>query len=154
MVCKHLSNHNPANGARGPLVIDRSFNQRFPSIWGSFPEHTEFLVGVRAGKNPGDKTLVAHGYGSFPVAPGQDVLIPIRVTYPDGSSEVVTIPVSAVKPPHLGQTQPVADDAAGSSVSWLPIVLGAVAALAGAGYAAFINQDSIKRLLSQYGINI
>lgn len=114
---------------------------------------TDFAVqgwSVSIDKETGELIVLSDGS----VTPGQEVLIPIRVTYPDGSSEVVTIPVSAVKPVEVRQTQPVADDAAGSSVSWLPIVLGAVAALAGAGYAAFVNQDYIRSVLSQYGINI
>lgn len=124
---------------------------------GGLPPGTTFAVDFEAkgwkvtiNKDTGELTVLSDGS----VNPGQEALIPVHVTYPDGSSEIVTIPVTAVKPPQIRQTQPVEDDTTGSSVSWLPIVLGVLAALAGAGYAAFMNQDYLRDVLGQFGINI
>ena len=52
------------------------------------------------------------------------------------------------------QTPQDAPSGASSGYSWVPIVLGLLAAIGGVGYAAFVNQDHIRRMLSQFGIRI
>lgn len=83
------------------------------------------------------------------VAEHASIEVPRVVTYPDGSQRtqrVILHAKDAVKPAPAPKTS--------STATWLPIVLGLLAALGGAGYAAFVNQDHIRQLLSKYGIRI
>lgn len=83
------------------------------------------------------------------VAEHASIEVPRVVTYPDGSQRTQPVPLhakDAVKPAPAPKTS--------STATWLPIVLGLLAALGGAGYAAFVNQDHIRQLLSKYGIRI
>lgn len=83
------------------------------------------------------------------VAEHASIEVPRVVTYPDGSQRTQRVTLhakDAVKPAPAPKTS--------STATWLPIVLGLLAALGGAGYAAFVNQDHIRQLLSKYGIRI
>ncbi|MCG7278392.1 YPDG domain-containing protein [Corynebacterium imitans] len=83
------------------------------------------------------------------VAEHASIEVPRVVTYPDGSQRTQPVTLhakDAVKPAPAPKTS--------STATWLPIVLGLLAALGGAGYAAFANQDHIRQLLSKYGIRI
>lgn len=83
------------------------------------------------------------------VAEHASIEVPRVVTYPDGSQRTQPVTLhakDAVKPAPAPKTS--------STATWLPIVLGLLAALGGAGYAAFVNQDHIRQLLSKYGIRI
>lgn len=80
------------------------------------------------------------------VPDGDQVLVPVRVTYPDGSTRVVAVPVTASQPART--TLPAAPEPDGSSISnWLPILLGALVAIGATGYAVWLNQDELRKAL-------
>ena len=84
----------------------------------------------------------------------KSVQVPVVVSYPDGSQRIKNVEANA---PALQTVTPTPQDApsgASSGYSWVPIVLGLLAAIGGVGYAAFVNQDHIRRMLSQFGIRI
>ncbi|MBL7285504.1 hypothetical protein GW964_04505 [Corynebacterium godavarianum] len=84
----------------------------------------------------------------------KSVQVPVVVSYPDGSQRIKNVKANA---PALQTVTPTPQDApsgASSGYSWVPIVLGLLAAIGGVGYAAFVNQDHIRRMLSQFGIRI
>lgn len=91
-------------------------------------------------------TLTVRTDATVPV--GQEVTVPVRINYPDGSTEVVKVPVAV-----RGE---VASQSKGSSenLGWLAVLLGVLAAVSGIGYAAWLNQDDIKAALHDYGIRI
>ena len=69
---------------------------------------------------------------------GTTATVPVKVTYPDGSTETVNVPVKAQSEGNRG-----------SSIggSWIAVLLGVLALLAGAGYGAWLNQDKIMEAL-------
>ena len=69
---------------------------------------------------------------------GATATVPVKVTYPDGSTETVNVPVKAQSEGNRG-----------SSIggSWIAVLLGVLALLAGAGYGAWLNQDKIMEAL-------
>lgn len=80
----------------------------------------------------------------------QEVLVPVSLTYPDGSTRTVAVPVTAVQP-----TSADANAAAGSStIDIIVVLVGALAAIGAVGYALWLNQDEVRRFLNQLGINI
>ena len=84
----------------------------------------------------------------------KSVQVPVVVSYPDGSQRIKNVEADA---PALQTVTPTPQDApsgASSGYNWVPIVLGLLAAIGGVGYAAFVNQDHIRRMLSQFGIRI
>lgn len=83
------------------------------------------------------------------VAEHASIEVPRVVTYPDGSQRTQRVTLYA-----KDAARPAPAPKASSTATWLPIVLGLLAALGGASYAAFVNQDHIRQLLSQYGIRI
>ena len=91
-------------------------------------------------------TLTVRPDATVPV--GQEVTVPVRMTYPDGSTEVVQVPV-AVRGEVASQSKGSSD-----SLGWLVVLLGVIAAVSGIGYAAWLNQDEIKAILNNYGIRI
>ena len=80
------------------------------------------------------------------VPAGTVLKVPVKATFPDGSTKIVEYPFTATGTPAAQPKQ-------GSSVSagWIAVVLGALTAIAGVGYAAFVNQDAIKSQLKQFG---
>ena len=93
--------------------------------------------------NPATGELTVEANAAVP--PGTVLTVPVEVTFPDGSKKVVEYPVTAT-----GTTPPVQES--GSSVGgWIAVVLGALAALAGIGFAAFVNQDAIRAQLQRFG---
>ncbi|QNP90821.1 carboxypeptidase regulatory-like domain-containing protein [Corynebacterium lujinxingii] len=74
---------------------------------------------------------------------GAKANVPVKVTYPDGSTETVNVPVVAQAEAGGGSS------IGGSSVSssWIAVLLGVLALLAGAGYGAWLNQDKIMEAL-------
>ncbi len=83
------------------------------------------------------------------VAEHASIEVPRVVTYPDGSQRTQSVTLYA-----KDAVKPAPATKASSTATWLSIVLGLLAALGGAGYAAFVNQDHIRQLLSKYGIRI
>ena len=80
------------------------------------------------------------------VPAGTVLKVPVKATFPDGSKKIVEYPLTAAAPPETKPQQ-------GSSVSagWIAVVLGALAAIAGIGYAVFLNQDAVRAQLKQFG---
>lgn len=80
------------------------------------------------------------------VPAGTVLKVPVKATFPDGSTKIVEYPLTAAAPPETKPQQ-------GSSVSagWIAVVLGALAAIAGIGYAVFLNQDAVRAQLKQFG---
>lgn len=83
------------------------------------------------------------------VAEHASIEVPRVVTYSDGSQRTQRVVLYAKD---AARTAPAPKTS--STATWLPIVLGLLAALGGASYAAIVNQDHIRQLLSQYGIRI
>ena len=80
----------------------------------------------------------------------QEVLVPVSLTYPDGSTRTVAVPVTAVQP-----TSADANAAAGSStIDIIVVLVGALAAIGATGFALWLNQDEVRRFLNQLGITI
>lgn len=85
--------------------------------------------------------LKVHADASVP--DGDQVLVPVKVTYPDGSTRVVAVPVTAAQPAR--PALPAAPEPDGSSISsWLPILIGALIAIGATGYAVWLNQDELR----------
>lgn len=81
---------------------------------------------------------------------GDKALVPVKVTYPDGSSRLVAVPVTATRPVQPQVPEAVEPD--GSSIrTWLPILIGALVAIGATGYAVWLNQDA---LLAAMGIRV
>ena len=60
--------------------------------------------------------------------------------------QIVEYPVTATAAP---ETKP--QQGSSASAGWIAVVLGALVAIAGVGYAAFLNQDAIRAQLKQFG---
>ena len=76
---------------------------------------------------------------------GKTTSVKVRVTYPDGSSELVNVPLTARAPEEVV----VEDKGSSTSVGWIAVLVGALALLAGVGFAAFLNQDKIMQVLGR-----
>lgn len=83
---------------------------------------------------------------------GNQTLVPVQVTYPDGSVNVVAVPVTAPEPAIAPAQQP--QPGQKPRMNWIPAVVGAIAALAGVGFALWLNRDEVRRALAQFGIII
>lgn len=83
---------------------------------------------------------------------GNQVMVPVQVTYPDGSTSVVAVPVTAPKPPAAPTPTQQPQDDGSSTGTWIAVVVGALTALAGAGFALWLNRDEVRRALAQFGI--
>ena len=90
--------------------------------------------------------------GELTATPNSDVpagtvlKVPVKATFPDGSTKIVEYPVTATAAP---ETKP--QQGSSASAGWIAVVLGALVAIAGVGYAAFLNQDAIRAQLKQFG---
>ncbi|OFT59360.1 hypothetical protein HMPREF3151_01735 [Corynebacterium sp. HMSC05H05] len=87
--------------------------------------------------------LTATPSGEVPA--GTVLKVPVQATFPDGSTKIVEYPVAAAAP--AAKTQQGSSESAG----WIAVVLGALAAIAGIGYAVFLNQDAVRAQLKQFG---
>lgn len=110
-------------------------------------------------------TLMVRSDASVPE--GQEARVPVRMTFADGSTAVIEVPVRAVASPEpepepepeqpveptVETTRP---EAEGSSLGkgTIAIILGVIAVVAGTGAFVFFNQDEIRRIVNQYGIRI
>ncbi len=132
-----------------------------PRVSGSLAEIGDSVV-VRTGLPSGAK-LVGFNHdgwnvdynsdtGELTVAPSTDVphgsviKVPLEVRFSDGSTTVVEYPVTAT-----GKGAPAKTGGSSENGGWIAVVLGALAALAGLGFAVYLNQDAINALLKQYG---
>ena len=105
--------------------------------------------------------LTAKPNSDVPV--GTVLKVPMKVTFPDGSTKIVEYAFTATDTPapavKQNRTSSGSSDGSssgpvdGSSASggWIAVVLGLLAMIAGVGYAAFLNQDAIRAQLKQYG---
>ncbi|MGV0372165.1 Rib/alpha-like domain-containing protein [Corynebacterium pilbarense] len=80
------------------------------------------------------------------VPAGTVLKVPVKATFPDGSTKIVEYPLTAAAPP---ETKP--QQGSSESAGWIAVVLGALAAIAGIGYAVFLNQDAVRAQLKQFG---
>lgn len=91
------------------------------------------------------------------VPDGDQFTVPVQITYPDGSVHEVQVPITAKRPAPAPAPTPVSqteDSSSGSSTGdWLAILLGVLAILGATGYVAWLNQDEIRRVAAQFGIN-
>lgn len=116
----------------------------------NLPEGTRFSIddfnepGWKANIDPVTGEITAISSNTVPE--GDTATVKVRVKYPDGSSEVVNVPLAATAPKEAPVTQE-----AGSSLdaSWIVVIVGVIALLAGTGFAAFLNQDKIMQALGR-----
>lgn len=80
------------------------------------------------------------------VPAGTVLKVPVKATFPDGSTKIVEYPVTAAAVPAAKPQQ-----GSSASAGWIAVVLGALAAIAGIGYAVFLNQDAVRAQLKQFG---
>ena len=105
--------------------------------------------------------LTAKPNSDVPV--GTVLKVPMKVTFPDGSTKIVEYAFTATDTPApaVKQNRTSSGSANGSSSGssdgssasggWIAVVLGLLAMIAGVGYAAFLNQDAIRAQLKHYG---
>lgn len=53
-----------------------------------------------------------------------------------------------------GEAVPQGSSGSSLNTGWLVVLLGALAAITGIGYAVFANKDQVKELLKNYGIRM
>lgn len=109
--------------------------------------------------------LTAKPNSDVPV--GTVLKVPMKVTFPDGSTKIVEYAFTATDTPApaVKQNRTSSGSSDGSSIGssagssdgssasggWIAVVLGLLAMIAGVGYAAFLNQDAIRAQLKHYG---
>ena len=120
-----------------------------PEPSSKLPEGTRFSIdgfneqGWTATIDEKTGRITARSNGSVPN--GKTTSVKVRVTYPDGSSELVNVPLTARAPEEVV----VEDKGSSTSVGWIAVLVGALALLAGVGFAAFLNQDKIMQVLGR-----
>ncbi|PLA28997.1 hypothetical protein CYJ45_01765 [Corynebacterium coyleae] len=120
-----------------------------PEPSSKLPEGTRFSIdgfneqGWTATIDEKTGRITARSNGSVPN--GKTTSVKVRVTYPDGSSELVNVPLTARAPEKVV----VEDKGSSTSVGWIAVLVGALALLAGVGFAAFLNQDKIMQVLGR-----
>ena len=97
--------------------------------------------------------LTAKPNSDVPV--GTVLKVPMKVTFPDGSTKIVEYAFTATDTPapaeKQNRTSSGSSDGSSASGGWIAVVLGLLAMIAGVGYAAFLNQDAIRAQLKHYG---
>lgn len=103
--------------------------------------------------DPATGELTAKPNSDVPV--GTVLKVPMKVTFPDGSTKIVEYAFTATDTPAptVKQNGTSSGSSTGSSASagWIAVVLGLLAMIAGVGWAAFLNQDAIRAQLKHYG---
>ena len=103
--------------------------------------------------DPATGELTAKPNSDVPV--GTVLKVPMKVTFPDGSTKIVEYAFTATDTPapavKQNRTSSGSSDGSSASGGWIAVVLGLLAMIAGVGYAAFLNQDVIRAQLKHYG---
>ena len=103
--------------------------------------------------DPATGELTAKPNSDVPV--GTVLKVPMKVTFPDGSTKIVEYAFTATDTPapaaKQNRTSSGSSDGSSASAGWIAVVLGLLAMIAGGGYAAFLNQDAIRAQLKHYG---
>lgn len=140
---------DPASGGSGNQKLAQTLAVPAGTRFAIAPEFKERGWDVTVDPVTGQLTVSADAS----LVGGNQALVPVQVTYPDGSVSVVAVPVTAPKPaPAPAQQQSQPDQK--PRMNWVPIVVGAIAALAGVGFALWLNRDEVRRALAQFGITI
>ena len=105
--------------------------------------------------------LTAKPNSDVPV--GTVLKVPMKVTFPDGSTKIVEYAFTATDTPAPAVKQnrtssgssdgssSGASDGSSASGGWIAVVLGLLAMITGVGWAAYLNQDAIRAQLKHYG---
>ena len=97
--------------------------------------------------------LTAKPNSDVPV--GTVLKVPMKVTFPDGSTKIVEYAFTATDTPapavKQSRTSSGSSDGSSASGGWIAVVLGLLAMIAGVGWAAYLNQDAIRAQLKHYG---
>ena len=97
--------------------------------------------------------LTAKPNSDVPV--GTVLKVPMKVTFPDGSTKIVEYAFTATDTPapaeKQNRTSSGSSDGSSASGGWIAVVLGLLAMIAGVGWAAYLNQDAIRAQLKHYG---
>ena len=97
--------------------------------------------------------LTAKPNSDVPV--GTVLKVPMKVTFPDGSTKIVEYAFTATDTPapaaKQNGTSSGSSDGSSASGGWIAVVLGLLAMIAGVGWAAYLNQDAIRAQLKHYG---
>ena len=93
--------------------------------------------------------LTAKPNSDVPV--GTVLKVPMKVTFPDGSTKIVEYAFTATDSPTPAAKQNGTSSGSSVSAGWIAVVLGLLAMIAGVGWAAFLNQDAIRAQLKHYG---
>ena len=115
--------------------------------------------------DPATGELTAKPNSDVPV--GTALKVPMKVTFPDGSTKIVEYAFTATDTPApaVKQNRTSSGSSDGSSIGssdgssdgssasggWIAVVLGLLAMIAGVGWAAYLNQDAIRAQLKHYG---
>ena len=103
--------------------------------------------------DPATGELTAKPNSDVPV--GTVLKVPMKVTFPDGSTKIVEYAFTATDTPapavKQNRTSSGSSDGSSASGGWIAVVLGLLAMIAGVGWAAYLNQDAIRAQLKHYG---
>ena len=99
--------------------------------------------------DPATGELTAKPNSDVPV--GTVLKVPMKVTFPDGSTKIVEYAFTATDSPAPAVKQNRTSSGSSVSAGWIAVVLGLLAMIAGVGWAAFLNQDAIRAQLKHYG---